>query len=270
MYDHINIQIEWFAVSAFCHKSYAVIRTSKWIQKSTRRSRVWFDWLDEHKSSRTCDATILDLAVPSGHSIKTYYIRRFPTHEQQPWSCPKTTSTAFMKGSGHFGKSLLSGTSWGAIFPFHAPGKRFKAGMVDLRVGRKAGGTGAPDLAMSLLAGPLVNNLMTSTWSSAMDQWWQLLICLGFQKEYQYGGVLLEDVGRCWKKEVSCTDLTNVIWGLQSDHFHLKPKSKVLDGFVWKASAEIAELLWPPHFCKQTPPWILNLEISSESEVLLE
>lgn len=41
--------------------------------------------------------------------------------------------------------------------------QRFKAGMVDLRVGRKAGGTGAPDLAMSLLAGPLVNNLMTST-----------------------------------------------------------------------------------------------------------
>ena len=77
--------------------------------------------------------------------------------------------------------------------------QRFKAGMVDLRVGRKAGGTGAPDLAMSLLAGPLVNNLMTSTWSSAMDQWWQLLICLGFQKEYQHGGVLLEDVGRCWK-----------------------------------------------------------------------
>ena len=148
--------------------------------------------------------------------------------------------------------------------------QRFKAGMVDLRVGRKAGGTGAPDLAMSLLAGPLVNNLMTSSWSSAMDQWWQLLICLGFQKEYQHGGVLLEDVGRCWKKEVSCTDLTNVIWGLQSDHFHSNQRARFLMDSCEKHAQKIAELLWPPHFCKQTPPWILNLEISSESEVLLE
>ena len=119
--------------------------------------------------------------------------------------------------------------------------QRFKAGMVDLRVGRKAGGTGAPDLAMSLLAGPLVNNLMTSTWSSAMDQWWQLLICLGFQKEYQHGGVLLEDVGRCWKMleersimyRLDQCDLRAPVWP-----FPLKPKSKVLDGFVWKARAE--------------------------------
>ena len=58
--------------------------------------------------------------------------------------------------------------------------QRFKAGMVDLRIGRKAGGD-------------------RCSWSSnepSMDQWWQLLICLGFQKEYQHGVVLLEDVGR--------------------------------------------------------------------------
>lgn len=168
---------------SFCDKSYGAIRTSKWIQKSTRRSRVWwFDWLDEHKSSRICDATILDLAVPSG-------------------------------------------PSWGAS-PFHAPGEDSRQG------------DGCRSSNERILAG-LVNNLITSTWYSAMDSWWQLwcLVLLGLSEIVSVRWCI---VRRCWNKEVSCTNVqTWSTWFEGSSlAFPLKPKSKVLNRRVWKASAE--------------------------------
>ena len=145
--------------------------------------------------------------------------------------------------------------------------QRFKAGMVDLRVGRKAGGdrctwsSNEPfswtpreqldDIDMIFRNGPMVTALDLLGLSERVSVRW----CI---------------VGRCWKKEVSCTDLTNVIWGLQSDHFHSNQRARFSMDSCEKQAQKIAELLWPPHFCKQTPPWILNLEISSESEVLLE
>lgn len=125
--------------------------------------------------------------------------------------------------------------------------QRFKAGMVDLRIGRRQGGTGAADLAMSLLDpfswtpreqlddidmifrnGPMV---------TALD-------LLGLSERVSVRCCI---VGRCWKKEVSCTDLTNVIWGLQSDHFHSNQRARISMDSCEKQAQKIAELLWPPH-----------------------
>jgi hypothetical protein len=116
--------------------------------------------------------------------------------------------------------------------------QRFKAGMVDLRVGRKAGGdrctwsSNEPfswtpreqldDIDMIFRNGPMVTALDLLGLSERVSVRW----CI---------------VGRCWKMleersimyRLDQCDLRAPVWP-----FPLKPKSKVLDGFVWKASAE--------------------------------
>ena len=116
--------------------------------------------------------------------------------------------------------------------------QRFKAGMVDLRVGRKAGGdrrtwsSNEPfswtpreqldDIDMIFRNGPMVTALDLLGLSERVSARW----CI---------------VGRCWKMleersimyRLDQCDLRAPVWP-----FPLKPKSKVLDGFVWKTRAE--------------------------------